>query len=44
MSLADMLRDVDEPLFLIERLDPRMVGNDADIRLAIELKLRQARG
>ena len=44
LSLADVLTEVNELLFLIERLNTRMVGNDVEIRRAIELKLRQARG
>lgn len=44
LSLADVLTEVNDLLFLIERLHTRMVGNDVEIRRAIELKLRQARG
>ena len=44
LSLADVLTEVNDLLFLIERLNTRMVGNDVEIRRAIELKLRQARG
>lgn len=44
LSLADVLTEVNDLLFLIERLHTRMVGNDVEIRRAIELKLRLARG
>ena len=43
LSLGKILREVDELLFLVQRLDRRTVGSEVDVRWAIEAKLAQVR-
>jgi hypothetical protein len=43
LSLGKILKEVDELLFLIEKLDRRSVGSEVDTRQALEAKLVQIR-
>ena len=43
LSLAALLKDVDELLLLIQKLDRRVVGSEIEIRRLLEAKLVQAR-
>ena len=43
LSLGKLLKEVDGLLFLVQRLDPRVVGGEESTRQELEAKLTQAR-
>ena len=43
LSLGKLLKEVDELVFVVERLDLRVVGGEESIRQELKAKLTQAR-